>query len=201
MRSAIVLVGGEARRAGGREKYFFLRDGKTFIEHILWTLGGIVDEVVLAARDPAQCERFRHLAGVRCVSDIRKGVGPMGGLHAGVLEVKGDLVAVVACDMPCINARVLGHLFSLMDDYDAVIPAWNPEMLEPLHAVYRRTALLAYLEEPGHRSLREMVKGMRVRYVEIEDLRKMDPELATFMNINKIEELEEMKKRQEGTGD
>jgi molybdenum cofactor guanylyltransferase len=194
MRSAIVLVGGEARRAGGREKYFFLRNGKTFIQHILEALRGVVDEVVLAARDPAQCERFSHLAGVRCVPDIRKGVGPTGGLHAGVLEARGDLVLVVACDMPCINARVLGHLFSLMDDYDAVIPAWNPEMLEPLHAVYRRSALLAYLEEPGHRSLREMVKGMRVRYVEIEELRRMDPELASFTNINKIEDLEKLAK-------
>jgi molybdopterin-guanine dinucleotide biosynthesis protein A len=194
MRSAIVLVGGEARRAGGREKYFFLHDGRTFIEHILDALRGVVDEIVFAARDPAQCERVRHLGGVRCVSDIRKGIGPTGGLHAGVLAAKGDLVLVVACDMPCINARVLGHLFSLMEDYDAVIPAWNPEMLEPLHAVYRRSALLAYLEEPGHRSLREMVASMRVRFVEIEELRQMDPELATFTNVNKIEDLERLKK-------
>lgn len=194
MRSAIVLVGGEARRAGGKEKYFFSYEGRTFIEHILEALGEVVDEIVLAAKDPAQCERFSHLTGVKCVSDIRKGIGPAGGLHTGVLEVQGDLVVVVACDMPCINPRVIEHLFSLMDDYDAVIPAWNPEMLEPLHAVYRRSALLAYLEEPGHRSLREMVKAMRVRFVDIEDLRRMDPDLATFTNVNKLEELERMRK-------
>ena len=198
MRSAIVLVGGEARRAGGKEKYFFRYDGRTFIEHILDTLNGVVDEVVLAARDPAQCERFGHLEGVRCVSDIRKGIGPTGGLHAGVLEVKGDLVAVVACDMPCINPRILGHLFSLIGDHDAVIPAWNPEMLEPLHAVYRRSALLEYFGEPGHRSLREMVKALRVRFVEIEDLRELDPGLEAFTNINKIEELEELRKGEKG---
>ncbi|MDD1663154.1 MAG: NTP transferase domain-containing protein, partial [Methanomicrobiales archaeon] len=81
MRSAIVLVGGEARRAGGKEKYFFSYEGRTFIEHILDALRGVVDEIVLAARDPAQFERFGHLAGVRCVSDIRKGIGPTGGLH------------------------------------------------------------------------------------------------------------------------
>jgi len=155
---------------------------------------------VLAARDPAQCERFSHLTGVRCGSDIRKGIGPTGGLHAGVREVKGDLVAVVACDMPCISARILGHLFSLVDDYDAVIPAWNPEMLEPLHAVYRRSALLAYLEEPGHRSLREMTKALKVRFVAIEELRQMDPELLSFTNINKIEELEQMKDGKERAG-
>jgi molybdopterin-guanine dinucleotide biosynthesis protein A len=194
MRSAIVLVGGEARRAGGQEKYFFRYGGKTFIEHILGALREVVDEVVLAAKDPAQCERFSHLEGVRCVSDIRKGIGPTGGLHAGVLEAKGDLVVVVACDMPCISPRVIEHLFSLLGDRDAVIPVWNPEMLEPLHAVYRRSALLAYLEEPGHRSLREMVKALRVRFVEIEDMRDLDPDLATFTNVNKLEELERMRK-------
>jgi molybdopterin-guanine dinucleotide biosynthesis protein A len=194
MRSAIVLVGGEARRAGGQEKYFFRYGGKTFIEHILGALREVVDEVVLAAKDPAQCERFGHLEGARCVPDRRKGIGPTGGLHAGVLEAKGDFVVVVACDMPCINPRVIEHLFSLLGDYDAVIPAWNPEMLEPLHAVYRRSALLAYLEEPGHRSLREMVKALRVRFVEIEDMRDLDPDLATFTNVNKLEELERMRK-------
>jgi len=193
MRSAIVLVGGEARRAGGREKYFFSYGGKTFIEHILGSLRGVVDEIVLAARDPAQCERFAHLDGVRCVADVRRGIGPTGGLHAGALEVKGDLVVVVACDMPCINPRVIEHLFSLIDDFDAVIPVWNPEMLEPLHAVYRRSALLAYLEEPGHRSLREMVGALRARFVEIGDLRRMDPELVSFTNVNKLEELEKVK--------
>ncbi len=194
MRSAIVLVGGQAKRAGGREKYFFSYGGKTFIEHILGSLRGVVEEIVLAARDPAQCERFCHLEGVRCVSDIRQGIGPTGGLHAGVLEVKGDLVVVIACDMPCINPRVIEYLFSLIGDYDAVIPVWNPEMFEPLHAVYRRSALLAYLEEPGHRSLREMVKAMRARFVEIGDLRQIDPDLMTFTNVNKIEELERIRK-------
>ena len=194
MRSAIILVGGEARRAGGQEKYFFSYNGKTFIEHILGALREVVDEIVLAAKDPAQCERFSHLDGVRCVSDIRKEIGPMGGLHAGVLEVRGDLVVVVACDMPCINPRVIEHLFSFMDDYDAVIPSWKPGMIEPLHAIYRREALLAYLEQPEHDSLHEMVGSMRVRFVGIDELRGLDPELKTFTNVNKIEELERMKR-------
>jgi molybdopterin-guanine dinucleotide biosynthesis protein A len=194
VRSAIVLVGGEARRAGGMEKYFFRYEGRTFIEHIIGALREVVDEIVLAAKDPAQCERFRHLEGVRCVPDIRKGIGPMGGLHAGVLEVHGDLVVVVACDMPCINPRVIEHLFSFMDDYDAVIPSWKPGMIEPLHAIYRRSALLAYLEQPEHRSLHDMVESMRVRFVEIDELRRLDPDLKTFTNVNKLEELERIRR-------
>jgi molybdopterin-guanine dinucleotide biosynthesis protein A len=67
-------------------------------------------------------------------------------------------------------------------------------MIEPLHAIYRRSALLAYLEQPEHASLHEMVGSMRVRFVEIDELRRLDPELKTFTNVNKIEELERMKR-------
>ena len=68
MRSAIILVGGEASRAGGREKYFFLKDGKTFIEHILGALRQVVDEGVRAAtcRADGECHvgRLPRAAGV-----------------------------------------------------------------------------------------------------------------------------------------
>ncbi|MDD1660710.1 MAG: molybdenum cofactor guanylyltransferase, partial [Methanomicrobiales archaeon] len=181
MRSAIILVGGEARRAGGQEKYFFLLSGRTFLEHILDSLRGVVDDVVLAARDPAQCERFAHIQGLRCVPDKRQGIGPLGGLHAGVQEVRGDPVFVSACDMPCINGRVVALLFSVIESgpWDAVIPAWDPEMIEPLHAVYRRQPLQAYLESHEHLSMRAMVRSMHARYLSIEEIRALDPDLLT----------------------
>ena len=192
MRSAIILVGGEARRAGGQEKYFFRLNGRTFLQHILESLRGVVDDVVLAARDPAQCERFGHIPGLRCVPDRRKGIGPLGGLHAGVQEVKGDPVFVSACDMPCINHRVVVLLFQVLESgpWDAVIPAWDPEMIEPLHAVYRRKPLLAYLESHDDLSVRAMVRSMNARFLSIDEIRALDPELRTFTNINKLEDLE-----------
>ena len=132
MKSAIILVGGEAQRAGGREKYFFSYQGKTFIERLISTLEEVVDEIIIVAKDPQQCKRFSSFEGIKVIYDIRKGIGPIGGLHAGVRKAKGDLLFVVACDMPCVHRDVIELLFSLIDDYDAVIPAWNQKMLEPL---------------------------------------------------------------------
>ncbi|MDD1716109.1 MAG: molybdenum cofactor guanylyltransferase, partial [Methanolinea sp.] len=165
-RSGIVLVGGEARRVNGLEKYFFTLGGRTFIERLIDTLEKEVDEIVLVAKDPAQCDRFAHLEKIRCVTDIRKMRGPIGGLHAGATAARGDLLFVCACDMPCIRSEVVHHLFTLVGDYDAVIPAWNPEMIEPLHAVYRRLPLLHYLENQESFSLRHMVRNLRCRYVD-----------------------------------
>ncbi|MFA7304128.1 MAG: molybdenum cofactor guanylyltransferase [Methanoregula sp.] len=192
MRSAIILVGGEARRANGQEKYFFQYQGKTFLDRLLSSLRQVVDECVLVARDTTQCTRFAGIGWVRCIADIRGGIGPIGGLHAGSLEAQGDLVFVSACDMPCVDPTVVAHLFDAIGDFDAAIPIWNPDMLEPLHAVYRRTALLSYLASHNSLSLRKMVHTLNSRFIPVDELRAFDPDLVTFTNINKIEELEKI---------
>jgi molybdopterin-guanine dinucleotide biosynthesis protein A len=190
LRSAIILVGGEAKRANGQEKYFFTFEGKTFIERLIESLSQVVDEIILVARDPEQCKRFNKIRGVRCITDIRTGTGPIGGLHAGTLAARGNMLFVSACDMPCVDPRVIAHLFSRIDNFDAAIPSWNLDMLEPLHAVYRRDALIGYLEKHASLSLRTMVRGLNTLYVPIDEIRAIDHELTTFTNINKIEDLD-----------
>jgi molybdenum cofactor guanylyltransferase len=189
-RSAVILVGGEARRANGREKYFFVYEGKTFIERLITTLEQVADEIILVAKDPDQCKRFGHLTTVRCITDIRPGIGPIGGLHAGTLAAHGETIFVSACDMPCIDAGVVRYLFEAIGDGDAAIPSWSFDMIEPLHAVYRRSVLLKYLEDHESYSLRPMIRSINTRYVPVEELRKYDPLLKTFTNINKLEDLE-----------
>jgi molybdopterin-guanine dinucleotide biosynthesis protein A len=176
------------------EKYFFTYLGKTFIERLIESLQPAVDEIILVAKSEEHCERFSHLYGVRCVHDIRKGTGPMGGLHAGVGASRGDLLFVCACDMPCIDTRVVSALFDALGTYDAAIPSWDSDMLEPLHAVYRKDPLQRYLEDPPSLSLRNMVKSLNVVYVPVSQLRNIDPDLSTFTNINKLEDLEDLPK-------
>ena len=190
MRSAVVLAGGEAKRANGREKYFFTYQGRTFIERLLDSLSGVVDEILVVARSPEQCARFRTLQNIICISDIRQGLGPVGGLHAASFAAKGELIFVSACDMPCVDPRVVAYLFESIGSYDAAIPRWNKEMIEPLHAVYRRSALLSYLESHTSLSLRAMSQALNARYIPVDELRAFDPTLRTFTNINKLEELD-----------
>lgn len=189
MRSAIILVGGEAKRAQGREKYFFLHDGKTFISRLLDTLVPVVDEVILVARNSEQCKRFKDFPDIICVTDKRAGIGPIGGIHAGVLAASGDDLFISGCDMPFVNREIVVRLFTFINTYDAVIPAWDAEKFEPLHAVYKREALLAYLESHESLSLRAMIRNLHACYVNVDEFRKFDPDLRTFVNINKLEDL------------
>jgi molybdopterin-guanine dinucleotide biosynthesis protein A len=193
MRSAVILAGGEARRVNGREKYFFTYGGMTFIERQIGALRKVVDEIVVVARDPGQCARFGEIEGIRCVSDVHPGLGPIGGLQAGTIAVNGEMVFLAACDMPCIQPAVVEHLFSLAGTHDAVIPCWNQDMYEPLHAVYRTAAIRQYLTCYNSYSLRQMIRSISTRFVPANDLREIDPDLRTFTNINKLEELELIK--------
>jgi len=189
LRTAIILVGGEAKRAEGREKYFFLHEGKTFLARLLDTLVPIVDEVILVARDPEQCMRFKDYPNILCVTDKRAGIGPIGGIHAGVLAASGEDLFIAGCDMPFVCGEIVSHLFSVINTYDAVIPAWDAEKFEPLHAVYKRRALLAYLESHESLSLRAMIRNLHACYIDVDEFRGIDPDLRTFVNINKLDDL------------
>lgn len=189
-RSAVILVGGDARRANGLEKYFFEYEGKTFIERVIDTLEQVVDEIIIVAKDPDQCKRFHHLPGLRCIADQRTGIGPIGGLHAGALAAQGDMIFVSACDMPFINRKIVRYLFDSIGDCDVAIPRGDSDMIEPLHAVYRRSFLIAALEEHESNTLRQLIYSSNPHYVSIEELRPFDPTLKTFTNINDLEELE-----------
>jgi molybdenum cofactor guanylyltransferase len=190
MRTALILVGGDARRAGGKEKFFFLYDGKTFISHIIDSVGPVVDEIILVAKNRDQCERFSGFSEIRCVHDIRSGIGPIGGIHAGIQAARGDQIFISGCDMPFLNRDVVRYLFEELGGHDAVIPAWDKDMIEPLHGVYRKSALQGYLESHESLSLREMVRSLDANYVSIDVLRKINSDLNTFTNINKLEELD-----------
>jgi molybdopterin-guanine dinucleotide biosynthesis protein A len=100
--------------------------------------------------------------------------------------------------MPCIDPAVVAYLFDRIGDHDAAIPSWNKDMLEPLHAVYRKTALLGYLEGHDSLSLRQMIWKMSSVFIPVEELRQFDPNLVTFTNINKIEDLERINARTPG---
>lgn len=195
MKTAIILAGGLAKRAGGRPKHEFEYDGKTFIDRSIESLSCVVDEIIVVARDEEHCECFRGLGDVRVLCDIRKNIGPLGGIHAGIKSCSGDLVFITACDMPHINPGAVRRLFGLIDGHDAVIPEWENGMIEPLHAVYRRSALEEHLWEHESRSIRSIIDKIDAVFVDPESFRDIDPDLGTFTNVNSLEELEKINGR------
>jgi molybdopterin-guanine dinucleotide biosynthesis protein A len=198
LRSAIVLAGGKGKRMGMTEKALLEFEGKTILEHQLEILFQVVDEVIISVRDSAQKEKFRPVIeklssyGVNFCFDTLVDAGPLEGIRAGLLQSRAEYSFVCAGDMPFIDSRVVDFLFEKAIGHDAALPRWEDEKFEPLHAVYSKkmiTEIEKTFEKGKHSVLTPVFEMQNVVFVEVSEIRKIDPELRTFTNINTAEDL------------
>lgn len=183
--SAAILAGGASRRMGRNKALLPIR-GQTLIERVIDRVRPLADEVWVVTNTP---EEYAFL-NVLTVSDRYPGVGPLAGLHAALDAARGDLVILLACDMPFVSVALLRYLLSLTAGVDAVIPRLGGRE-EPLHAIYRRVTCLPAVEAALHAGKRRLIAflpAVRVRYVEEDELRRRDPELRSFLNANTPQE-------------
>ena len=164
----------------GRDKAALPVGEVSLLEHLARRLSAAVDEVLVAGG--AQRQR---ILGVRTVTDVYGGLGPLAGMHAGFLEARQPLVWVVACDLPEVEPQLGPLMLGYTTDVDAVVPRPYGEP-EGVCAVYRRE-LAPRIEaclKTGQGSVKQLLTGLRVRYLEAEELRSVDPELRSFHNLN-----------------
>jgi molybdenum cofactor guanylyltransferase len=200
MRSGIVLAGGRSTRFGGGEKSLKQVGGKRMICRVIESLCCAVDELVISVRDESQKDLlFPFISGYDFVYDEVEGIGPLAGVYAGLRKAKGDYVVIVACDMPLINTAAIRLLFDEARDHDAAVPGHGGGLIEPLHAVYRREPMLKAVKESidaGESKISAPLKRLKdVVYVPDEAIRKVDPELDTFLNVNRAEDMERINKK------
>jgi molybdopterin-guanine dinucleotide biosynthesis protein A len=193
MRTAIILAGGKGSRLNFAEKALLELRGKPILNHVIETLSRCVDEIIVVARDEDQQGKLRR-SGVRIVRDEVRGFGPVGGIYTGLRASNSEYAFVTACDMPFIKAEVVDLLFRKAIGYDVAIP-YPPE---PLHAVYKRKTTIAASRAAIRKregAIMYVVNSLSVNYVSKDDIRTVDPDLCTFVNINSLEDVEILNKK------
>jgi molybdopterin-guanine dinucleotide biosynthesis protein A len=191
-RSALILLGGMATRAGNRPKYLFEYEGETFLHRQIQVLREVTDEIILSCRDTEQCLEVQNYPADQIVTDIRKAAGPSEGIRTGALVARGEQIFIVACDMPLISRDVIEYLFVCLDCAEAVIPGWEDGNLEPLHGVYRRDSLLQYFTKNTSLRLRTIADTLNTVIVPVQKIRIRDPTLLSFTNINDLQTLQKL---------
>ncbi len=194
MRSALILVGGRSRRMGFREKALLPIGDKTILEYVMDTLDGVVDEIIISVRDTQQQELLKdYTQGYDVVLDKYQDVGPLSGILEGLRAANGEYVFVAACDMPFINNDVVELLFKRAEGHDAAIPVWENENLEPMHAVYRTRPMAVETKKAILRNekfvLAPVFKMQDLVFVNMDEIRELDPDLKTFANINTSDDM------------
>jgi molybdopterin-guanine dinucleotide biosynthesis protein A len=183
--TGLVLCGGVSRRMG-TEKALMRVEGLPLLLRVATRIGAVCSPVLLATGWPGRLGSLGYVE----VADAVHGAGPLGGLVAGLAASPHRLMAAVAVDMPFASPEVLALLASLSERLDAVVPVTGMG-LQPLHAVYARSALpsLRASLEQGELALRAAVAGLRVREVHPAEWRAADPSGRFAININRTEDL------------
>ncbi|WP_136718284.1 molybdenum cofactor guanylyltransferase [Halorientalis salina] len=193
-RVGVVLAGGYSTRFGEQEKALADLNGRALLAHVVTGVAPAVDRVLVNCRRD-QLEDFqRALAStatdVEFVCDPEPDKGPAAGLRTALDAVSEPMVAVVACDMPFVDAAFLDWLFEEVNGADGAVP-YVDGAPQPTHSVFateptRRAANDAVRNASG--SLRDVLD--RLDLVEIPEYRVVGKAAKTaFTDVNTPEEL------------
>lgn len=167
----------------------------TFVEHIVALLVPVGREVILVAHDAQQAESYATLQHVRIVTDQEPNRGPLMGFYSGLSAThpSSTRALVVAVDMPFIQPAMVTYLLSLATS-DTIIMPFVQAAPQVMLAVYPRTILpiVAQCLREGRRGIRSLLEVAPVSYIEEAQLREVDPQLRSFINVNTPEEFQQI---------
>lgn len=184
-----INAGGKSSRMGV-DKSFVPLLGKPMIEHVIARVADLGQrETILVTNKP---DLYAHL-GLPMFEDALPDKGSLGGIYTALLNSASEYTLCVACDMPFLNPDLLRHMIGLITpDVDVIVPRVDGYP-EGMHAVYRRRCA-----EPIRRKLdadRLKIIGfydeVRVRTLDEDEWRPLDPRGLSFRNINTPDELRE----------
>ena len=180
-----VLAGGESRRMG-RDKALVDFDGRPLVTRVVDALSAWSDDVFVVAKSRADLEAL----GVRVYHDDSDARTPLAGVLASLRAAAHPLVFVCATDMPHISPALVALLASRAHGVDAVVPERDGR-LEPLHAVWSAAAMDAIDVRlgAGERAVHRVLDELNVITVDELEWRAVDPEGASFTNLNTPDEL------------
>ena len=186
--SGVILAGGKSRRYG-QNKALVNINGIPLIKRVLGVMENLFSSTVVITNTP---DTYSFL-NLPMFEDRIKGLGPLGGIFTGLNVISEKAGFFVACDMPFLNPDLIRYLVTAQQGFDVVVPTFSGKF-EALHALYTQNCLpeIEQMIHAGVYQTIQLYQSVAVRYVEENEIRRFDPELKSFSNINKPEELRKM---------
>lgn len=114
--TGIILAGGKSSRMG-KNKALLSVDGKKIIELIAAILKRIFKDVIIISNSK---EDFKFL-GLQIFEDIYPGLGPLAGIHSGLINSSSEKNFIISCDLPLITEEVIKYISEFKSDKTAII--------------------------------------------------------------------------------
>jgi molybdopterin-guanine dinucleotide biosynthesis protein A len=186
--AGLLLAGGRSRRMPGINKAFVEINGRPMIQHVLDSLKACFDTVYIVAKDSAAYAGL----GIAVIEDRLPLQSPLAGIHAGLAAVATDYVFCCPCDTPFLAPPLIRTLLAeVTAGVDVVVPRLGP-YYQPLCAIYSRRCLpvIAAMLAEGELKVDHLYGAVVLKEVPESRLRRADPHLRAFININTPADLE-----------
>ncbi len=183
--TGLILAGGKSSRFG-KNKALVELDGVRLIERVIRVMGSVFQRLVILTNTPHE---YAYLK-LPMIEDLIKDLGPLGGLYTGLKSISDNAGFFVACDLPFLSEPLIRHMVEIRDDFDVVLPKidWK---IEALHGLYTKRCLppIKELIDSQEYQIIRFFPKIRIKYLYEDEIREFDPELKTFFNINKPQEM------------
>ncbi|GAB6164632.1 hypothetical protein JCM19992_06320 [Thermostilla marina] len=185
----------------GRPKHRLPLGAGTLLDHMVRLVSAEADQtaVVAAADDPGPFPD-----DVCLLRDREDYAGPLAALAVALDAFPGcSGVLLTACDLPLLRRELVALLWETAaahPEVAAIVP--KPDKYpEPLAAIYRPhlTAVVRRLLASGERRLYRVFDEVPVHYLAADELRRVDPLLESFRNMNTPDEYRAIRERLERT--
>ena len=185
----MVLAGGKSKRMGMDKRHLSVH-GKPLLDRVTSVLLELFPEVLLVL---AEEDISKQDDRIRIVTDLVPGCAAVGGLYTGLYHSLHPRVFVVACDMPFINPAVI-ELFLQKADATDIVLAQLVTGLQPLHGLYSKHCLPFLKAMLDARNLRLQniadQQGLAVHRIPEAEIKPLDPQLLSFLNLNSPADIE-----------
>lgn len=193
--SAVILAGGAGTRMGEIDKGQLVIGDETFLERKVRGALSLFPQVVIslpAGADKAELSpNLLDDGRISFVADRISGYGPLMGMEAAFSAASEELLWVTTVDSPLFSSQLVANLMKSIGAADVLLPL-NGGKREPLFGVYRRSCLHEIVRsiEEGKRRIISFFDRVHVSYCSEKEVRKHDPDLISFININTQEDYE-----------
>ena len=183
--TGIILAGGRSRRFGSK-KTLALLQGIPLIEWVRRGLEPLCKRVVVVTAPGREHPEI----DLEVWEDLEEGKGVLGGIATGLEKAETPLVFAAGCDVPFLKPALVEMLMAETEGADLVVPK-TERGYEPLRAIYGKGCLPVMKKRMGEGELKVdgFFREVRTREIPEAALRRSDPDLISFVNINIREDL------------
>ena len=186
--TGILLAGGESKRFNGTEKSNLMIGQSRIIDRLMAVFQALFTNIIIVSNQPRTFLEWDALI----VTDIYKIRSSLTGIHTGLFYTQTEHAFIAACDAPFLNIDLVTMLCGYIDHQTDVIIPKTKLGYEPLCAIYSPRILPPVQNALDRHQLKisRLFRKLAVKEIPESVIRKIDPDLISFYNINTPKDLE-----------